>query len=73
VGRSGVVEHRLGWTDRAGRRWLGGQAEVLKNGAAGVALGQDGEDAHRAAAGVADQNVGGEHALQQGGPVESTA
>jgi hypothetical protein len=46
---------------------------VLENCAAGVALGQNGEDAHRAAAGVADQNVGGEHALQKRGPVESTA
>jgi hypothetical protein len=36
-------------------------------------LGEDGEDAHHAAAGVAGQNVGGEHTLQEEGPVESTA
>jgi hypothetical protein len=45
--------------DRVGR-W---EVEVLEDGAAGVAVGEDGEDAHGAAAGVADEDVDGEHAL----------
>jgi hypothetical protein len=52
---------------------LVGQAQVLKNGTAGFALREHGEDAHAAAAGVADQNIDREYALEQVGPVEPTA
>jgi hypothetical protein len=41
----------------AGMWWLGGKAKVLENRAAGVALGDDGEDAHRAAAVIALEDV----------------
>ena len=53
--------------------WLGGPAEVLKNGATGVALGEDGEDAHRSAARVTHENVDREHAFHKCGPIETTA
>ena len=43
-----------------------------EDGAAGVARGEDGEDAHGAAAGVAAQAVDGEHALHERGPGEPT-
>jgi hypothetical protein len=46
---------------------------VLKKGAAGFALREYGEDAHAAAAGVADQDIDGEHALEEVGPVEPMA
>jgi len=45
---------------------------VLENGAAGFA-GEDGEDAHAAATGVATQDIDGERALEQDGPGEPTA
>jgi len=45
---------------------------VLEDGAAGVADGEHGEDAHGAAAGVAAQDVDREHALHQRGPGEPT-
>ena len=46
---------------------------MLKNGAAGFALREHSEDAHAAAAGVADQDIDGEHALEEVGPVDPTA
>jgi hypothetical protein len=46
---------------------------VFKNGAAGFARGEDGEDAHAAATGVANQDIDGKHALEQVGPGEPTA
>lgn len=46
---------------------------MLKNGAAGFALAEYGEDAHATAAGVADQDIDREHALEEVGPVEPTA
>ena len=46
---------------------------MFKNGAAGFARGEDGEDAHAAATGVANQDIDGEHALEQVGPGEPTA
>ena len=46
---------------------------MFKNGAAGFACGEDGEDAHAAATGVANQDIDGEHALEQVGPGEPTA
>jgi hypothetical protein len=46
---------------------------MLENRAAGFALGEDGEDAHATATGVADQDIDGEHALEKVGPREPTA
>ena len=43
-----------------------------ENGAAGFAPGEDGEDAHAAATGVANQDIDGEHAIEQVGPGEPT-
>ena len=62
----------MGWSECAGIGWLGGQVEVLKDGAAGVAGKEHGEDAHRAAAGVADKDVDREHALHERSPGEPT-
>ena len=59
------------WCARPGR-WLDREPEVLENGAAGFARGEDGEDAHAAATGVANQDIDGEHALEQVGPGEPT-
>lgn len=58
---------------RRARRRLGGEPELLENGAAGSALGDDGEDTLAAAAGVADQNIDSEHALEEVGPREPMA
>ena len=44
----------------AGRRFDREQPEVLEKGAAGFALGKDGEDAHATATGVAAQDIDGE-------------
>jgi hypothetical protein len=55
---------RIGRLDR--------EAEVSEDGAAGVAAGEHGEDAHGAAAGVADQDVDREYALHERGPREPT-
>ena len=60
-----VVKQSIGWSEGGGIGWLGGQVEVLKNGATGVALGEDGEDAHCSAARVAHENIDREHALHQ--------
>ena len=70
--QSGVVKPTTWWCARAWR-WLGREPEVFKNGAAGFACGEDGEDAHAAATGVANQNIDGEHALEQVCPGEPTA
>ena len=72
LARSVAVKQAAWWSGCAGGG-PGGKAEVLKNGAAGFALAEYGEDAHAAAAGVADQNIDREHALEQVGPVEPTA
>jgi hypothetical protein len=72
VDQSGVVKPTTWWCARAWR-WLGREPEVLENGAAGFARGEDGEDAHAAATGVANQDIDGEHALEQVGPGEPTA
>lgn len=53
-------------------RWLGREPEVLENGAVGLARGEDGEDTHAVATGVANQDVHGEYALEQIGPGEPT-
>ena len=71
-GSVGVVKLTTWWCARRGR-WLGREPEVLENGAAGFARGEDGEDAHAAATGVANQDIDGEHALEQVGPGEPTA
>ena len=55
VDRSVVVKQATCSASAWGRR-LGGEAEVLKNGAAGFARGEDGEDTHAAATGVANQD-----------------
>jgi hypothetical protein len=70
--RSVVVKHAAWWSGCAGGG-PGGKAEVLKNGAAGFAPREYGEDAHAAAAGVADQDIDREHALEEVGPIEPTA
>jgi hypothetical protein len=72
VDQSGIVKPTTWWCAHPGR-WLGREPEVLENGAAGFARGEDGEDAHAAATGVANQDIDGEHALEQVGPGESTA
>jgi hypothetical protein len=71
LARSVAVKQAAWWSGCAGPG-RGGKAEVLKNGAAGFARREYGEDAHAAAAGVADQDVDCEHALEQVGPVEPT-
>lgn len=48
------------------------ELEVLENRTAGVAIGKDGEDAHRAAARIAGEDIDGEHALHQRCPIEPT-
>lgn len=48
-------------------------AEVVEDGVTAVAVGQYGEDAHRAAAGVAHEHVDGEDAFHQRGPIEPSA
>jgi hypothetical protein len=45
---------------------------VLEDGAAGVAVGEDGEEAHGAAAGVADEDVDHKYTIHQRGPGEPT-
>ena len=72
VDPSGVVKLTTWWCTHP-ERWLGREPEVFKNGAAGFARGEDGEDAHAAATGVANQDIDGEHALEQVGPGEPTA
>jgi hypothetical protein len=71
VDRSVVVKQATCGASAWGRR-LGGEAEVLKNDAAGFALREHSKDAHAAAAGVADQDIDGEHALEEVGPVDPT-
>jgi len=69
VDPSGVVKLTTWWCTHP-ERWLGREPEVLENGAAGFARG---EDAHATATGVANQDIDGEHALEQVGPGEPTA
>lgn len=58
VDQSGVVKPKTWWCARAWR-WLCREPEVLENGAAGFARGEDGEDAHAAVTGVANQDIDG--------------
>ena len=60
-----VVNQSIGSSAGGEIGWLGGQVAVLENGATGVALWEDGEDAHCSAARVAPENIDREHALHQ--------